>query len=65
MPSKRVLDQMFFPENAKTASVVPLDKGKPNKNEIPNFSLVGVLNTFSKVYETVVKDQIVCGMDYF
>ena len=56
---------MFFPENAKTASVVPLDKGKPNKNEIPNFSLVGVLNTFSKVYETVVKDQIVCGMDYF
>ena len=26
--------------------IVPLDKGKPNKNEIPNFTPVNVLNTF-------------------
>ena len=29
-------EQGIFPTNAKTASVVPLDKGKPNKNEISN-----------------------------
>ena len=55
--------QNVFPENAKTASVIPLDKGKPNKNEMSNFRPVSVLNTFSKVYERVIKDQIVCGME--
>ena len=45
-----------FPENAKTASVIPLDKGKPNKNEMSDFRPVSVLNTFSKIYERVIKD---------
>ena len=44
---------------------MPLDKGKPNKNEISNFRPVSVLNTFSKIYERVVKDQIVCGMEKY
>ena len=30
-----------------------------------NFRLVSVLNTFSKVYERVIKDQIVCGMEKY
>ena len=54
-----------FPENAKTASVIPIDKGKPNKNEMPNFRPVIVLNTFSKVYERVIKHQIVCAMEKY
>ena len=49
-----------FPENAKTASMIPFDKGQPNK--MSNFRLVSVLNTFSKVYEKVIIDQIACGM---
>ena len=57
--------QHVFPENAKTASVIPLDKGKPNKNEMSNFRPVSVLNTFSKIYERVIKDQIVCGMEKY
>ena len=57
--------QNVFPENTKTASVIPLDKGKPNKNEISNFRPVSVLNTFSKIYERVIKDQIVCGMEKY
>ena len=57
--------QNVFPENAKTASVIPLDKGKPNKNEISNFRTVSVLNTFSKIYERVIKDQIVRGMEKY
>ena len=54
-----------FPENTKTASVIPLDKGKPNKNEMSNFRPVSVGKTFSKVYERVIKDQIVCGFHRF
>ena len=41
----------------------PLDKGKPNKNEISNFRPVSILNTFSKIYEKVIKDQLVPGLD--
>ena len=59
------IGQNVFPENGKTASVIPLDKGKPNKSEISNFRPVSVLNTFSKVYETAIKDQIVCGFEKY
>ena len=55
--------QNVFPENAKAVSVIPLDKGKPNKNEMSNFRPVCVLNTFSKIYKRVIKDQIVCGTE--
>ena len=44
-----------FPDDAKIASVIPLDKGKPNKNEISNFRPVIILNSFSKIYEKVNK----------
>ena len=56
------IGQNVFPENAITASVIPLDKGKPNENEMPNPRPVSVLNTFSKVYERVIKNPIVCGI---
>ena len=49
--------QNVFPEKAKTASVILTDKGKPNKNEISNFRPVSILNTFSKVYERVIKTK--------
>ena len=57
--------QNVFPENTKTASVMPLDKGKPNKNEMSNFRPVSVLNSFSKIYERVIKHQIACGMEKY
>ena len=50
------ITQNVLPENAKTAYVIPLDKGKLKKKEILNFSPVSVLNTFSKVLESVIKD---------
>ena len=31
------IENRVFPDNAKVATVVPLEKGKPNKNEISNF----------------------------
>ena len=45
------------------ASVIPLDKGKPNENEISNYR--PVLNTFSKFYEKVIKKQLVRFMGVF
>ena len=56
------ITQNVFPENVKTASKIPSDKGKPNKNERSNFRPVSILNTFSKVYESVMEDQIVREM---
>ena len=47
----RSITQNAFPENAKTASVLPLDK-----NEMSNFRPVSILNTSFKVYERVIKD---------
>ena len=43
------IEHNIFPDLAKTALVVPLDKGKPNQNDIANFRPVSILNTFSKI----------------
>ena len=51
-----------FPDDGKIVSVTPLDKRKPNKNEISNFRPVNIVNTFSKIYEKVIKDQLVSGL---
>ena len=52
------LRQGIFPENAKVASVVPLDKGKPNKYEVLNNRPISILNAFSKIYVKVIKNQL-------
>ena len=46
------IEENIFPDHAKIASVVPLDNGKPNKNEVRNFRSVSVLDTFSKTWNT-------------
>ena len=43
--------------------VVPLDIGKPNKNDISNFRPVSILNTFSKIYERIIKNQLLHDME--
>ena len=52
-----------FPENAKKAAVCPLDKGKSNRTAERNFHPVSVLNTFSKIYEKVLKQQLISHLD--
>ena len=47
-----------FPDNAKIASVSPIDKHSDDKNQVSNFRPVSVLNTFSKIYEFVIKSQL-------
>ena len=57
------IEHNIFPDLAKAALVVPLDKGKPNKNDVSNFRPVSILNTFSKIYERVIKNQLFHGME--
>ena len=57
------IEHNIFPDLAKAALVVPLDKGKPNKNYVSNFRPVSILNTFSKIYERVIKNQLFHGME--
>ena len=52
-----------FPDDAKKAAVCPLDKGEPNRTEERNFRPVSVLNTFSKIYEKVLKKQLTLHLD--
>ena len=52
-----------FPNDAKKAAVCPLDKGEPNRTVERNFRPVSVLNTFSKIYEKVLKQQLVQHLD--
>ena len=42
------IEHNTFPDSAKIALVIKLDKGKPNKNGILNFRSVSILNTFLK-----------------
>ena len=56
------LRQGIFPDNAKIASVVPVDKGKPDKYDVLSYRPVSILNVFSKIYEKVIKNQL---MPYF
>ena len=59
------IKQNNFPNNAKVAPVVPLDKVKLNKYDFSNFRPVSVLNTFSKIYKQVIKEQIILGTEKF
>ena len=52
-----------FPNNAKIASVVPIDKKTNDKYVMSNFRPVSILNCFSKVYENVIKNETVKFMN--
>ena len=42
-----------------------LTKVNQTKNEISNFMSVSILNTFTKIYEKVIKDELVSGLDKY
>ena len=48
-----------FPDDAKVASVSPLDKHTDNKYSVSNFRPVSVLNMLSKMYEKALKNMLV------
>ena len=59
------LHQSIFPDNAKIPSVIPVDKGKPDKYDVLNYRPVSIQNTFSKIYEKVIKNQLVSCFDKY
>ena len=59
------LRQGIFPVNAKIASVVPVDKSKPDKYDILNYRAVSILSTFSKIYENEIKNHLVSFFDKY
>ena len=51
-----------FPDIAKVATVIPIDKKTDDKYDISNFRPVSLLNCFSKVYENIIKCRLVESM---
>ena len=54
-----------FPDRAKFATVVPIDKKTDNKYNLSNFRPVSLLNCFSKIYENYIKNHIVNSMSNY
>ena len=52
-----------FPENAKVATVVPIDKKTDDKYVISNYRPVSLLNGFSKIDEIHLKNHLVSSMN--
>ena len=48
----------IFPQNAKTAAVFPLDRGEPVRTVERNYRPVSILNTFSKIFDKILKEQL-------
>ena len=57
------LQNQRFPDKGKRAAVCPLDRGEANRTAEKNFRPVSVLNTFSKIYERVMKQQLFVYLD--
>ena len=53
----------IFPDAAKIAAVWSIDKGTDNKNSISNFRPVSVLTVFPKIFEAVIKNQLVLYLE--
>ena len=57
--TNQVMNKYLFPNKEKKGLVTPIDKGGIEKNNISNFRPVSVLNTFSKILENIIKNQLV------
>ena len=53
-----ILTSSKFPDLAKVATVIPIDKRTDDKYDISNFRPVSLLNCFSKVYENIIKCRL-------
>ena len=51
-----------FPDLAKVATVIPIDKKTDDKYGISSFRPVSLLNCFSKVYENIIKFRLTNSM---
>ena len=54
-----------FPDRAKVATIVPIDKKSDNMYNVSNFRPVSLLNCFSKIYENCINNHIVNSMNNY
>ena len=54
-----------FPDRAKVATIVPIDKKSDNMYNVSNFRPVSLLNCFSKIYENYINSHIVNSMNNY
>ena len=54
-----------FPDSAKVAIVVSMDKKTDHKYTVSNFKPVTLLNCFSKIYENYIKNHRVNSMNNY
>ena len=54
-----------FPDRAKVATVVPIDKKTDNKYNVSSFRPVSLLNCFSKIYKNYINNHIVNSMNNY
>ena len=59
------IDTNTFPDRAKRASATPNDKGGNDKHIYTNYRPVSVLNTFSKIIELAIFDQLTKHANHF
>ena len=62
---KTAIDTNTFPDRAKRVSVTPIDKGGNDKHISANCRLISVLNTFSKIIELAIFDQLKKHANHF
>ena len=62
---KTAIDTNTFPDRAKRVSVTPIDKGGNDKHISTNYRLISVLNTFSKIIELAISDQLKKHANHF
>ena len=59
------ITQNVFPNKATEASVTPPDKGENDKDTFSNYRPVSVLNTFFKIIELSISEEItICPNDF-
>ena len=58
------ISEMTFPGQSKTAAVIPIIKSE-DKIDKKNYRPVSILNSLSKIFENVIKDQITPFLDNF
>ena len=59
------MGQDIFPDNTEIASVVLVDKGKPDKYDVLNYRSVSILNASSKIKEKIMKNQLMSYLDKY
>ena len=57
--------QSIFPNKTKVVSVTPADKGGNDKQTFSNYGPLDILNTFPKIIELSIFDQITKCADEF